>query len=276
MLLLVLCLGDAFLTSVACLDTVADINGVGRWRRLDQQHSASLDLTALGLQREERSAYPPPYSHGLNNDQLITKHPVFDAYSPAKNNYHLVIARDPRLKRMALGSERIWFAREIAQVALNEKNFDAYRSRAEILNGFPVVVHTQSEMLKPGQAGDSQPDEADRISELPAAETTGIKLLRYLPEELTFEVECPADGWLLVTDRWARSWRCEINGNPVTVYGGNFIFRAVPVSAGKSQVRFTYRPLAFPWLDLLSWGLLAGVLAGSVYRRVKREREKPK
>jgi hypothetical protein len=266
-------LGDAFLTSFGSLDTVADIGSVKRWRGLDQHHNASLDLTALGLQREERSAYPPPYSHGLNNDQLITKHPVLDAYSPAFNNYHLAIARDPQLKGMAIGSERIWFAREIAQVALTEKNLEAYRSHAGILNGFPVVVHTPAQMLRQEQAGGAQPDDAAQISRLPAAETVGVKLLKYLPEELAFEVMCPDDGWLLVTDRWARSWRCEINGNPATMFGGNFIFRAVPVSAGKNSVRFTYRPFAFPWLDILSWGTLAAVLAGAVYHRLRRDRE---
>jgi hypothetical protein len=87
-------------------------------------------------------------------------------------------------------------------------------------------------------------------------------VVTYSPRYLTFDVEVVEDGWLLVTERWARSWRVKVNGIAQRNHGGNFIFRAVPVTAGRNHVVFTYEPLAFPWFPLASWGLLA--LVGSI------------
>src|SRR5262249_48698112 len=158
-----------------------------RLEELNRQHSTSLDLTTLGLRREERSAFQPPYEGILNNDQLINKVPVLDAYSPAQNNYHHVIARDPQLKDMAIGSERVWFARDVAQVSPNKDNLTAYRSRAATLNGFPVIVHSPAQMLRTKQMDNAALDEVGRIAGLPAAEKVPVKLLKYLPIELTFD-----------------------------------------------------------------------------------------
>ena len=46
--------------------------------------------------------------------------------------------------------------------------------------------------------------------------------------------------------------------------GAAFVYRAVPVGAGRNTVRFTYRSSAFPWLVVVSWGTLAIVLLASV------------
>jgi hypothetical protein len=109
-----------------------------------------------------------------------------------------------------------------------------------------------------GAAGSTAP-----IAAQPAAERLPVALTAYDPEVLALTVEAPADGWLLVTDRWARGWRAEVNGAPAVVYGGNFTFRAVRVRAGPNQVRFTYHPVGVPWLVLASWGTLVTVVAWS-------------
>src|SRR5262249_11210935 len=148
-------------------------------------------------------------------------------------------------------------------------NMSAYQIRAATTGGFPVIVHSPALMLGLKQHENAVSKEAEQIANLPPAEKVTVKLLKYSPDELSFDVQCPADGWLLITDRWARSWKGEVNGRQAQVYGGNFIFRAVEVSAGQNRVRLTYRPFAFPWLILLSWGVLAGVSAGAIYRYCK-------
>jgi uncharacterized membrane protein YfhO len=148
-------------------------------------------------------------------------------------------------------------------------------------------VHAQEDLFRPGAPqteilarstnGDASNDanagnayQIAQIEGLPAAEKIAVDLVKYLPDELILNVQCPTDGWLLVTDRWARSWRAEVNGQPVAVYGGNFIFRAVQVSGGQNSIRFTYRPFGFPWLVVLSWGTLVGVVCYSVYCSLHR------
>jgi len=90
-------------------------------------------------------------------------------------------------------------------------------------------------------------------------------VVKYDPDELIFRVDCETEGWLLLTDRWARSWQAEINGAQAAVYGGNFIFRAVRVSSGRNEIKFTYRPAGSPWLLILSWSTLMLVAASSFY-----------
>jgi hypothetical protein len=132
----------------------------------------------------------------------------------------------------------------------------------------PLLIHSRSELLAgldESQSKTANEFQAEQIRFLPAAERIEVKLLEYSPNELEFNVECRTAGWLLVTDRWARSWHAEVNGKEVTVYPGDYIFRAVQVSAGANHVRFVYYPLVLPWLLALSWGTLALVIAFSVY-----------
>jgi hypothetical protein len=64
----------------------------------------------------------------------------------------------------------------------------------------------------------------------------------------------------------------QVNGVEHPNYGGNFIFRAVPVSTGQSHVKFSYHPVALAWLVVLSWGVLAiiGVSAATIHSRKSR------
>jgi hypothetical protein len=200
---------------------------------------------------------------------------VFNSYSTEKNPFHLGMIHDPVLKRMATGTERIWFSKEIAHVPPTEYWFAAFLRRAEMLGAPPLIIHWPNELLRNVEQDTSyQVTAADlaAIARLPAAERIGSKVLRYRPEELVLDVRTAAEGWLLVTDRWARSWQVEVNGRPTAVYGGNFIFRAIRVSAGQNRVRFTYRPFGFPWLVGLSWGTMALVVVYTVHAAVSRRR----
>jgi hypothetical protein len=282
-LLLALAGSDAFLTGTLSKQTMINTRPdyVNRWQRLDKDHSAALELAHNGLLREEISCYPNPPCKELNNDQLITKVPVLNSYI-SYNDFHREMVSHPILKRTAVGADRIWFSRDVRQVQPTRSNFVTFVRRTEILGESPLVVHAPEDLLRLGAPatevlsrptdGDSLNDvktgNADQIAQierLPPAEKIAIDLVKYVPDELVFNVQCPTDGWLLVTDRWARSWRAEVNGKPVSVYGGNFIFRAVQVTGGQNSIRFTYLPFGFPWLVIISWGTLAGVACYSVY-----------
>ncbi|MGE0126474.1 MAG: hypothetical protein AB7U82_00080 [Blastocatellales bacterium] len=271
-LLAALAISDAFVTCVISLNLIAFDGNVERWRLLDKQHVASLDLTANGLRRDLASSYSDPPSHLFNSDQLIKKIPVLAGNTTTTNYWHKVIWGDDVLRRMAIGSERIWFAREAAQSPPSNELLSAFRKRANLVNGFPIVVHSRQEMLQQGTEDahqTSRQEAAAKIEAAPLAENIPVKLEKYDPDELTFEAHCPAEGWLLVSDRWARSWRVEINGKPADVYGGNFIFRAIRVSAGSNRIRFSYHPLGRPWLIALSWGVLALTALASARVRLR-------
>jgi hypothetical protein len=128
------------------------------------------------------------------------------------------------------------------------------------LGQIPLVVHAPRALLYP------TPDEAkagaDTLSAAlsrrwPAAAPLTVERTASSPRELAFDVERGTEGGLLVTARWARSWRVQGHGIAHPLDVGNVLFRAVLLSAGQSRVRFTYHPVAFPWLVVLSGGGLA-------------------
>jgi hypothetical protein len=263
-LLVGLAASDAIVTSVLSIPTTVSLGeGAARWKRLDEQHSSALDLTALGFWRAPSSCEGPITLRCRRNDQLITKIPALSSYSPDKNVFHLAMIGDPVLNAMATGTERIWFSRRIAEASVTRAGFAAFRDRVEVLGAPPLVIHPSAALLhQPGFNATPEPQatEVAAIAALPAAEPIRADVARYRPDELELHVQTPTDGWLLVTDRWAQNWHAEVNGRPTAMYGGNFIFRAVRVTAGHNDVRFTYRPWGFPWLVLVSWGTLALVV----------------
>jgi hypothetical protein len=274
-LLTALAVSDMLLTSVLSMPTVLRVGAAAdRWKMLDQQHSSTVNLTSNGWWRKESSCEPDlPSMRCRRNDQLITKIPVFNSYSADKNSFHLAMIDHPVLKGSAVGAERIWFSKEVAHVPATQGAFDVFRRRAEMLGAPPLVIHSSEELL--GATGKSSSyrgvtdevsaNDVTAIERLPASARIRADVVRYSPEELVFDVHTANAGWLLVTDRWARSWKAEINGHQSALYGGNFIFRAIRISAGRNRVRFTYQPRGFPWLIAMSWGTLALIGAYSVY-----------
>jgi len=111
----------------------------------------------------------------------------------------------------------------------------------------------------PAQPLPAETRQAQAIAELPPGHALPVRVRTYGPTELTFDLTCPANGWLLVTDRWARGYRASVNGRGTPVWGGDFIFRAIRVREGANRMRFTYRPFAYPWLLALSRTTLAAV-----------------
>ncbi len=262
LILLIISAADAFLTNRISIHTMVTVEDVQRWKRLDDEHVATLDLTGNGLLRNETPCDFPC------NDQLITKIPAFGAYVTANNYYYSQMLANPVLKGMAIGTQRIWFSKDVAYISPIENCFTAFTKRADALGAPPLVVHSSEALLHPNSVDHSEQAialQVAQIEELPASKRIPITLVKYLPDNLTFDVEAPTDGWLLVTDRWARSWQVKVNDRIATVYGGDFIFRAVQVSAGKNRVSFTYRPFGFPWLILVSWGILLIISIKTIY-----------
>jgi hypothetical protein len=268
MLLLGLCVGDALVTTRLSQITMYGTSPeqIARWNDLDHNHVSSVDLTNNGLRRE--------LTANLTNDQMITKVPVFDSYATSVNQFYAEMVQDPILRRPATGSKRIWFAEQALQIPLTASSFAAF-ARVTKQRGAPVlVVHSREQVLNYSverqNPGNSTEIGDGALTRLPEIKEVDVGLLKYSNKELVFTVQCPADGWLLVTDRWSRSWEAQINDKAVPVYAGNFVFRAVRVSRGMNMIRFSYHPFGFPWLVLTSWASLGGVAIFSVYSRTRQ------
>jgi hypothetical protein len=238
------------------------------WRQIEADHEPSLDLTRLGLERRFRASEQLDLGdHGPRNDNLPAKTPTFLSYGTSWNPFYEMFASFPQVYGMAVGAERLLFSEEPAFVPPSLEAAGALTLRAMRTGELPLLVHSREEMIGPAS---HEPFDPARLAAAPAALRLGAEVESYRPRELRMRVDCPADGWLLVTDRWTRGWRASVDGEEVELRAGNFLFRAVPVHAGENRIRFTYRPLGLPHLVLASWGTLALVAASSLLARRAR------
>jgi uncharacterized membrane protein YfhO len=61
-------------------------------------------------------------------------------------------------------------------------------------------------------------------------------------DEVRYVVEADGQGYLVARDSYTRSWRASVDGRPAQVLRANGRHRAVPVPAGRHEVRVWYEP----------------------------------
>ena len=244
------------------------------WNRINVDHDPTLDLTANGFKRDEQPAEwmgSPP-----NNENVPLKMPTLFNYETMTNRIHLDFERHPILVDMSTGSERMWFANDAVVVPPTSNFYDAFVGRVEALSAPVLVVHSPRDMARVRDLSLTSPKGESGlkgVSLLPRAEPISARLLRYVPNELNFQVVCPSDGWLLVTDRWARGWKAWVNGRETELFGGDFLFRAVQVQAGNNTIRLEYHPGGWPALFIVSWGTLFLVFGNCAIAGIQKYRQ---
>jgi hypothetical protein len=72
-----------------------------------------------------------------------------------------------------------------------------------------------------------------------------VQITSYEPDEVWIEASLPRPGFLLLLDTYFPGWSASVNGRPAKIYRANYNFRAVSLPAGRSVVRFIYRPNSF-------------------------------
>lgn len=220
---------DAFLTSAVSrpITMNTDRSAVQRWQALDKAHIPSLDLAYRGLGRTPTPCGGAPCKV---NYQLVTKVATYNAFTTEKNDLHEFTARNEKLRAMATGVERLWFSAAPARSSPRDDAVDAFMGRAGELEVAPLVLTSRDEMLATSGSPATAEELAAIASAPPVAPIKGVIEI-YTPNRLSLRVTAPEDGWLLVTDRWARGWSASVNG------------QAVPVEVGTSYtVRSALRP----------------------------------
>ena len=257
-----------FVTSSTHPDITAD------WNRLVRGHPTSLDVSALTGWDRALSAEATPVTGARGHKHLLSKTPVLQAATPMTLAFQSAWLAEPVLRNAALGARRVWFSPQHVEAPWQEGALLAFQTRSVELGTPPMVIHRPEALGQPdpGSAGEAAIPR-DAILRLPAATPIDVTLLDYHPNTLAFRAVCPADGWLVVTDRWAPGWTATVNGRPAVVYGGMFLFRAVQVQAGNNDIFLRYCPGGYPWLLLLSYATLGTVLAGSCWTQRRSHRQ---
>ncbi len=252
---------------IMCIERQGDLQF---WKAIEAKHRTSINPGAEGFARTARSDafVPSSYAGMLHNWNLVSKDLVFRNYSPLTNGFHVAFSETHVLLQSALGFERVWFAANVPEIAPTKANFEAYKARAIAIGAAPVVAHSRDAILKPNAKDEGFL--ASEIAALQAPVNVVPTILEYTTNRLTFKIVAPGNGWLLITERWARGWNATVNGQPTEVRPGNFIFRCVPVVQGENRIDFNYRPFGFPELFYASAGMMLAMglvtLVGTIRR----------
>lgn len=250
-----------------------------RLERLDREHVAALDLGARGFDRRLLAPTIPdataqsllsgdlaavadeladPVGRLFDSSNLPGKTAVLAGYTALNNALHHALARHPVLLRQAVGSQRVFFAREALHLPADAATFDAF-SAASAGGDVPLVIH---------DGGTPPADLAAAVARARLA-PLAFEVLRHTPRdlELALAEPSPEPGFLFVTERHAAGWRASVDGAPTPVLQAGFLWRAVALPAGAQRVHFHYRPFGWPWLLVVSWGTLALVAGAHVATR---------
>jgi hypothetical protein len=261
---------DAWMTSRISSPTFMSMgrSSVLRWATLDHMHSR--EISPVRYERRLLDCGDSCY----RDDQLIDKSPALNGYNGQESWFHESVLKSANLVQTAIGKERTWFAPNAVELPWTEPCFSEFEMQARVAGRLPLVVQAPIVLLNP--APGTWPHAKDGVGcpegirPLPTLERISVRLLRSEPDALDLSVEAPKDGWLLLTDRWARGWRAKINGKPAPIFCGNFIFRAVHVSAGSNRIEFRFVPgltlmlagLSWMTLAIVAWGTLSGARPG--------------
>ncbi len=79
-----------------------------------------------------------------------------------------------------------------------------------------------------------------------------LRLLSSRPDSLSLEIDSPSEGWLFIADTWYPGWQARLDGQSVSLYRANYLFRAVAVPAGKHLLNVNYTSVGFYFGGLFS------------------------
>lgn len=83
----------------------------------------------------------------------------------------------------------------------------------------------------------------------------------YQPNRVVIEASGDAPGYLVLTDVWYPGWAGTVDGHPARLYRANYLFRAVPVTAGTHEVVFTFAPDSYRLGKIISnWTALVVII----------------
>jgi hypothetical protein len=105
-----------------------------------------------------------------------------------------------------------------------------------------------------------------------------IRFVHDEPSYVEIMVHSTRPGYLVLSDSYYPGWKATVNGKARPIYLANFMFRAVPVGAGESIVRFRYMPASFTWglrISLASLVFLIVAAVALVIRSARSDKRQP-
>ena len=142
--------------------------------------------------------------------------------------------------------------------------FMVYQSR--VLNGKDEIEEVlTSEEFDPFTEVVLEEDTAETLrvgEETLRVDASSVEITSYDINDITLEVDNPADGFLVLSEIYYPGWKAFIDGQETKVLKADYALRAIYLPEGQHQIRFTFDPLSFrigALLSILGLGVLASV-----------------
>ena len=103
-----------------------------------------------------------------------------------------------------------------------------------------------------------------------------VEIVDYTPDSIRLNAELMSPGYLFLSEIFYPGWKAYIDGRPAKILRGNYLFRVIPLTAGRHQVRVRFDPLTIKVGIGVSILTLLVILGTLVYffrrRRIPAER----
>jgi hypothetical protein len=158
--------------------------------------------------------------------------------------------------RYVVGSKQVTLDTDKFVLAFDgDPTVDVYRNQRALPRAF--VVHRSQVAADHEQAWKllHQPGfdpatavilESGRALDVPGVTAAAaVQLLLRQPDALEFQIDSPAEGYLVLSDPYYPGWRATVDGQPANILRADYAFRAVAVPAGVHRVTMAFRPGAW-------------------------------
>lgn len=103
-----------------------------------------------------------------------------------------------------------------------------------------------------------------------------VSLTAYAPNSLSYKVDAPRGGVMVMSDVYYPGWTCTVDGKEVPIGRVDYVLRAIRVEAGSHNVTMTFDPKSLHTTECVAYaalGLLAVLMALALKLEVYRRRK---
>ena len=119
--------------------------------------------------------------------------------------------------------------------------------------------------------------QADLGEALPQQSTSVVKLEKYEPNELTYNVKSDKGGIVVFSEIYYPGWTATVDGNEVPVGRVNYVLRAINVKAGNHTVTLSFKPQSVKNTETAAYVayllLVLAIVAGVVFEMKRNKKE---
>ncbi len=199
------------------------------------------------------------------------------------NIKYVVTSRDPRISlpnSLREGEARyeqlaptLWLNLSALPRAFVVGEVEVVRAEAALLQRLETLDPRRRVLIERSRR-ECSPLEGQRS--LDSSEVGAARIVEYASTRIYLEAELRRPGALVVTDTYYPGWTVRVNGREAPLLRGDFLFRAVCLSAGRHQVEMRYEPRAF-WAGLvITLATLGGLGAGGMLSWRRKTRSRPR